>query len=191
MIDLKNVSLLDLQTAYMKQDPTTQGLCAALQPIFTQLANEVKACLIFSMVDELEDDILDELAWQMHVDWYDANAETEAKRKIIKTAFKIHRLRGTPYAVEEVVKAYFSEAEIKEWFEYGGDPYMFRVIVDSSAMTPELESRFTLAVNAAKNLRSHMELVINYNKYQELEAFTHAELSAYTHTQLRESDLSG
>jgi P2-related tail formation protein len=119
MMDLKNVSLLNLQTAFMKKDPTTQALCVALEPIFRQLADEVKSCLIFCMIDELQVDVLDELAWQMHVDWYDANADINAKRKIIKTAFKIHRYRGTPYAVEEVVKAYFSEAGVSEWFELG------------------------------------------------------------------------
>lgn len=189
-MDLKNVSLLSLQTVYMQQDPTTQGLCAALEPQFRQMADEVKACLIYASVDTLNGALLDELAWSMHVDWYDAKADTEIKRLIIKRSLKVHRYRGTPYAVEETIRDYFQDVELKEWFEYGGDPYTFRIAVRAGVIDTELAERFTMAINAVKNVRSHMDLVIVFNTHQDLSQFTHAQLSAHTHTELREGDLS-
>jgi phage tail P2-like protein len=189
-MDLKNINLLSLQTKFMQQDPTTAALCAALEPQFRQLADEVKTCLIYASVDTMDDKLLDELAWSMHVDWYDAKAETEIKRLIIKRSLKVHRYRGTLYAIEETMKDYFQDAEVKEWFEYGGNPYNFRVSVKAGVIDTELATQFAMAVNAVKNVRSHLELIIIFNTYQELTSFTNDQLTAHTYTGLRESDLS-
>ncbi|WP_026486679.1 phage tail protein I [Caldanaerobius polysaccharolyticus] len=160
MMDLSNVDLLNLQTSYMKQDPTTQALCSALNPQFRQLADEVKACLIFSRIDELDDAALDELAWQMHVDWYDANADVEIKRNLIKSAIKVHRYRGTPFAVEEVIQSYFGDGYVQEWFDYGGDPYKFKVVTNNPSVTAEQADQFIKVLNKVKNVRSHLETII-------------------------------
>lgn len=160
MVNLKNVDLLNLQTSYMKQDATTNALCSALTPQFRQLADETKACLIFSRIDNLDNVALDELAWQMHVDWYDANADITIKRQIIKKALKVHRHRGTPYAVEQVIQDYFGDGKIEEWFEYGGEPYYFRVITSNKSITGEQADQFIKAVDKVKNLRSVLEQVI-------------------------------
>lgn len=160
MLTLKDVDLLSLQTSLMKQDPTTQALCAALTPQFQQLADEVKTCLILSRVNELDEAALDELAWQLHVDWYDANAKLDIKRQIIKNSLKVHRYRGTPYAVEQVVQDYFGDGHVVEWFEYNGDPYHFRVVTSNSSVTGEQANQFAMAVEKVKNVRSHLEQII-------------------------------
>lgn len=160
MKTLKNIDLLSLQTSHMKQDPTTQAMCAALTPQLQKLAEEVKACLILPRVNELDEAVLDELAWQLHVDWYDANADIDVKRQIIKNALKIHRYRGTPYAVEQVIQDYFGDGHVEEWFEYGGEPYYFRVMTSNPSVTFELAERFVMAVEKVKNIRSRLEQVI-------------------------------
>lgn len=160
MITLENVSLLDLQTGYMKDDPTTKALCLAITPQFRQLADEVKACLIYSRVDQLNDTALDELAWQMHIDWYDAGAELNVKRQLVKDAIMIHRYRGTPYAVEQLVEAYFGDGYVQEWFEYGGDPYMFKVVTSNPSVTGDQAAQFLKVLNSVKNARSHLEEII-------------------------------
>mgnify|MGYP000365305309 CR=1 FL=1 len=160
MIILKDVDLLSLQTSYMKQDTTTKAMCAALTPEFQKLSEEVKTCLIFSRINELDSEALDELAWQLHIDWYDANADIEVKRQIIKNALKVHRYRGTPYAVEQVVQDYFGDGHVEEWFEYGGDPYHFRVVTSNPSVTGEMAEQFVKAVEKVKNVRSHLEQVI-------------------------------
>lgn len=160
MVTLKDVDLLSLQTSHMKQDPTTQALCIALTPHFRKLADEVKACMILSRINALDSEALDELAWQLHVDWYDAKADVEVKRQLIKKAIKIHQYRGTPYAVEQVIQDYFGDGYVEEWFEYGGEPYHFRVITSNSVVTFELAQQFIMAVERVKNVRSRLEQVI-------------------------------
>lgn len=159
-MDLSNLSLLDLQTSFMKQDITTIAMCNALEPQFRQLSEEVKLCLIYSQIDNLDDATLNELAWQMSIDWYDINANLETKKTIVKNAIKVHRYRGTPYAVEEVIQTYFGDGYVQEWFEYGGEPYMFKVITTNPSVTSELANQFIKVLNSVKNVRSHLEEII-------------------------------
>ncbi|RCX20871.1 phage tail P2-like protein [Anaerobacterium chartisolvens] len=160
MINLENINLLDLQSSQMKKDPTTIALCAALAPHFRQLAKEVRLCLIYSRIYELDETTLDELAWQMHIDWYDANATLQQKRELVKTAILIHRTRGTPYAVEELIKTYFGDGYIQEWPLYGGEPYMFKVVTSNPSVTDYQAAQFRKVLGYAKNIRSHLEEII-------------------------------
>lgn len=159
-MNLENIDLLSLQTSYMKQDPTTIAFCAALNPKFKQLADEVKYCLIYSRINDLDDAALDELAWEMHVDWYDANVDIEIKKQLIKNSIKVHRYRGTPQAVEDLIKTYFGDGYVKEWFDYSGQPFMFKVYTSNPAVTAELANRFTMVLNSVKRKSAQLEEII-------------------------------
>lgn len=159
-MDLKNVDLLSLQTSAMKRDPTIQAMCAALTPQFQQLADEVKFCLIYTRVNELDSAALDELAWQMHVDWYDATADIEIKRQLIRTANDVHRKLGTPAAVEDVVEAYFGDGKVEEWFEYGGGPGTFRVITSNASVTSDLAQQFIRVIEPVKRKSQHLDDIL-------------------------------
>ena len=130
-MDLSNIDLLALQTAYMQQDPTTKAMCAAITPQLQGVADKVATCLILQRVDELDEDVLDELAWELHIDWYDATAQIDVKRKLIKNSDAVHSYAGTPYAVEQVLNDYYDDAMIQEWFEYGYDQGYFRIITSN------------------------------------------------------------
>lgn len=43
----------------------------------------------------------------------------------LKAAIAAHRRKGTPHAVEQVVKAILNDAVVQEWFEYGGGSISF------------------------------------------------------------------
>ncbi len=157
---LADVDLLSLQTNFMKQDPTTVALCAALTPQLQQIAQETKLTLLYSRIDSLPEVILDELAWQMKIDWYDAKADIEVKKQLIKTAPIIKACLGTPFAVEEVIKIYFGDGYTQEWYEYGGDPFMFKVVTTNSAVTGERADQFIQVLNAVKRNSAHLEEII-------------------------------
>ena len=46
---------------------------------------------IYTQIDSQPEEILDVLAVQFKVDWYDSNYPLEAKRSIIKTALEVRR----------------------------------------------------------------------------------------------------
>lgn len=157
---LQDLDILKFQTQHMQKDPTTMAMSAALNPIFQEIAEEIKQSLIFSRVDELPEKLLDELAWELKIDWYDATAAIEIKRALIKSSDKVHMYLGTPYAVELVIQDYFGDGFVQEWFDYGGNPYMFKVVTNNVSVSGELANQFIKVLNAVKNRRSHLEEII-------------------------------
>jgi len=159
-MDLKNLDLLTLQTKHMQHDPTTKGICSALTPQFKQVANEVENCLIFARIDELPEEVLDELAYELHIEWYDTNASIDVKRALIKSSDIVHMYHGTPFAVGQVVQDYFGDGYVEEWWEYGGDPYHFRVVTSNAAVTGELANQFAHAIEKVKRKSARLDQVL-------------------------------
>ncbi len=159
-MNLENIDLLKLQTKYMQEDISTQGFCAALTPQLRTVASMIKNSLILARINQLPEDILDELAYELHVEWYDAAADISVKRELIKNSDKVHMYMGTPYAIEQVVQDYFGDGYVEEWFQYEGDPYHFRVITSNPSVTSDLADRFTKAIETVKRKSTILDQVI-------------------------------
>jgi phage tail P2-like protein len=159
-MDLSNLDLLKLQTKFMQRDPSVQGFCAALNQQFLDVAAQVQNILIYSRIDELPEEVLDILAWQFNADWYDAESDVETKRQAIKDALLLARIRGTPAAVQRVVEIYFGDGRVEEWFDYGGQPYHFRIVTNNPEATQEKASLLIQAVNAVKRSSARLDSVI-------------------------------
>jgi len=157
---LKELNLLSLQTLYMQQDETTKAICLALEPQLKEIANAIKLCVIYTRLEELNEKILDELAWEMHIDFWDSSIDIVKKRELIKSAFIIHMTKGTPYAVEKLISTIFDDGYVEEWFDYAGEPYTFRVVTNNSTVTNEKAKEFIRALDSVKNLRSHLDKVV-------------------------------
>lgn len=122
---------------------------------------ESKCNLIYCCIDTLQEDVLDMLAIDFKVDWYNTSADIEAKRNMIKDCIKIHKHKGTVYAVETALKNIHQKSTVEEWFEYGGQPYFFRIVQDISNKYEVLnydEILKTIAIY--KRLSAHLEGVI-------------------------------
>ena len=79
-----------------------------------------------------------------------------AARELIKNAFEIHFYSGTFYSLNKALKAFYSQCEIKEWHEYGGEPYHFKLELEASNQGIDKESltKTDEIVNVYKNVRS-------------------------------------
>jgi len=160
-MNLNNVDLLKLQTLFMQQDLTTQAICAALNQQFENIAGDIGKCLILSNINLLSVELLDELAYELHVDWYDSSASIDVKRALIKNSDKVHMYLGTPYAVEQVVWDYFGDGYVEEWYQYtGGEPYHFRVVTSNPSVTGELAELFASAMDKVKRKSAIMDAVV-------------------------------
>lgn len=162
MINIYDVSVLDLVPPNLKQDPDIIAASKSVDGEFTLVANEVKECIILPRIDDIENsDLIDLLAWQMHVDFYSNTLPIEVKRDLVKKSIRWHRIKGTPQAVIESVTSIFGEAKLQEWFEYNGEPYFFAIDIDivNELLTEENLKRVYDLINEYKNLRSWLEIL--------------------------------
>lgn len=158
MIKLSELSLLDIMPENLARDKEVQNAAKALDVSMHDISEQIKYVLLISRIDELEEDIVDQLAWQFHVDAYDSSFDIGTKRKLVKQSIGWHKLKGTPYAVQSVVSAILDGAHVQEWFEYGGEPYHFKVALIEGPMTSSQTIRqLVRAINEAKNARSWLD----------------------------------
>lgn len=116
--------------------------------------------LLYPRIDELPENLIDALADQFHVDFYDASMSLQQKRTVVKKSIAWHRRKGTPSVVEEMVRTVFESAHVEEWFEYNGKPYFFRVTLITAPLTDKaVLDRLVNAIDKTKNVRSWLEYV--------------------------------
>ncbi|MEH7122121.1 phage tail protein I [Bacillus sp. JJ1773] len=165
MINIHEISVLDLLPPNLKQDPDLMAAAKSLDTPFAVTVNDVQKCIILPNIDNITDHaLLDLLAWETHLDFYDTSLPIEIKRELIKKAPSFHRKKGTPAAVEELVATLFDEGRVEEWFEYGGLPYRFQVVTNNRSVTAERAEEFIKALNSVKRLSAHLERVIIQQK---------------------------
>ena len=155
---MANYGLLDIVPENLLEDKhirkITDVIDAALKDIYPETAYPA----LISRIDELDSDTIDSLAWQWHVDFYDEDLSLEVRRELVKKSIDYHRHMGTNYAVDGVIKTCFQNAEIQENWEYGGNPYCFKVITIHAGIPDEDElGRIVQAINSVKNTRSSLD----------------------------------
>lgn len=160
MNDIYNISILDILPSNLKTDSKIVAAAKAIDIELQKTSDQIKEAILLARIDELSEEKLDLLAWQMHVDFYDTNYDVDKKRTLIKNTLIIHQTKGTPYAVEKLIESIFDEGFVEEWFEYGGEPFTFRVITNNSSVTNERAAEFIKALNSVKNIRSWLDRVI-------------------------------
>lgn len=124
---LQAVSLLDLVPSNLRADPFVKALAVAFDSEFHALVAETARLLLYAALDDQPAAVCDHLAFHLGVDFYDQAATVEAKRELIRKAIYWARIKGTPRAIERVISIVFGEGTVSEWFEYGGEPFQFRV----------------------------------------------------------------
>ena len=119
-------------------------------------------CLLIVVIENVPSDVLPHLAEQYHITgnegWIQALKDSE-KRNLIKHSIKMHRYKGTKFALEEIFKILDTEGNVEEWFEYKGKPYHFKISLDVSQKSLEENSinLLLLLIDEYKNVRSKLE----------------------------------
>ncbi len=100
----------------------------------------------------------------MNVDWYDSTANIDIKRNLLKNSIRLHRIKGTPQGIIDAATTVFGKTKLKEWFEYGGNPYYFKMDVDvtETGASPAELKKLDALIDAYKNKRSWLEMLNIY-----------------------------
>lgn len=163
MMKLENLDFIELLPRFMQEDKAVQGLAAAMNDIIPGLAASVSKLSTWDCIDELSGAELDELAWELNIEWYDKNAPIEVKREIVKDSDITHQLLGTKWAVERVINTYFGDGQIEEWFEYGGDPGHFRVLSSNPTINNDRLTEFLALLDKIKRASAKLDSVVISN----------------------------
>jgi phage tail P2-like protein len=164
MTDLSDLTLLQILPDSIRGDEQVQAMAEALQPDIDALNALIPTIELYSRIDELPEPILRMLAWEHRVyknEW--ALAQTiEAKRDLVRNSFELNQRRGTRQSLERVLSLLDVDASVQEWFEYGGEPYRFKVNVLSiggQSLTAEQFAQVNAIVEQYKPLRAALETI--------------------------------
>ena len=109
--------------------------------------------------------ILPWLAWALSVDdWSDSWSE-QVRRNVIKASVEVHRKKGTIGALKKALQAFnYTNVKVEEWFEYGDNPYFFRVFFDvrEPGFDVNILPQVQKVIESTKNARSHLESLRAY-----------------------------
>lgn len=160
MSSLSDTKLIEQMPPSLSGDPQVQALCITLDAHLQAMPAILHGAVILPQIATLPERVLDLLAWQFHAENYRQDYPLATKRALVQQSLLIHRRRGTPAAVQEVVNIIFGPGlTVQEWFQYGGDPYYFRIIGGEGFDSPEQQAALVAAISLVKNARSHFEVI--------------------------------
>ncbi|APQ13423.1 phage tail protein I [Pseudomonas oryzihabitans] len=103
------------------------------------------------------------LAWALSVDAWDPLWSENQKRQTIRASLQVHRSKGTFGAIKDALAALGFPIRVQEWYQQTppGQPGTFRLLIEVNQMGVPNSSalRFLPVVEAAKNLRSHLDTI--------------------------------
>lgn len=152
------VLVQELLPESIRHDETIRAAAAGVDAGTAEILAAVRGLSLWERLDELSGPILSHLAARLHVDLWDPAWSDAQKRLAIRTSIAIHKYKGTPWAVETLLKP-LADVTLQEWFEYGGEPYTMRVLVNSSVTDEALYREIDQAVRIAKNARTHFSVI--------------------------------
>jgi P2-related tail formation protein len=83
-----------------------------------------------------------------------------SKRQQIKSSFYIHKHLGTKKALERAIEDLYPDSQIQEWYEYGGAPYHFKIVVNVAEQRADIpHSEVISMVDKFQNKRSILEAI--------------------------------
>lgn len=153
-------NLLSTLPCVLANDPGMQGLAEGIAECLQLRAEEIDSLRIYANIRNLPEDLLDILAKDFKVDWWNADYTLEEKRQTLLDSWDVHRKLGTKAAVEKAIGAVYDSVKVVEWFEYDKAeervPYHFRLTVGSGETMMDYEKlqRALSRVRYYKNLRS-------------------------------------
>lgn len=158
MIKYFDGQITDILPRNLTQEPAAQAFSAAVREGTRLLYKYTQVCYIYCSIETAPEPVIDLLAKELRTQYYSDAMELEVKRGLVRNTLIWYMTSGTPAAVEELVSIVFGEGEVAEWFEYGGDPYWFK-IKTNAIMTEDMLTFFSDMIRRVKNTRSHIQAI--------------------------------
>lgn len=161
----------------LRDDENVAAAAGAVEEHLKAVVVDIRNALpLLPNLDNLPDRIVDLLAWQFHLDFYDTSSPIAERRDRVRNAIEDHRIAGTRRGMERALRAVFGseDFELVEWWEMDppGEPYTFYVFIH----VPFTGEQFARAQEIARVLGNVRSKWIGYITWDQLEALA----AAYT-----------
>ncbi len=145
----------------LREDAPLAALGESTAALLAGRLAEIGRLRIYANIGALPEELLDILAKDFKVDWWDADYSLAEKRRTLQSSWLVHRRLGTKAAVESALGSIYPGARVEEWFDYDGEPYHFRLRVETGGegFDPERHRKVLQRVAWYKNLRSWMDVI--------------------------------
>lgn len=154
---LSKDTLMQVYPSVLDKDALFNALGQSAAESIGEAFLNVKKTSIYTRIAELDEGVLDILAKDFGISWYDYDFQLDTKRRVVAAAFSVHRHMGTAGAMITAICAIWPDSTVEEWFDYGGDPYYFRVLVNASGDEPIRFDSIDKTVQLYKNERSWLQ----------------------------------
>lgn len=151
---LTTENLLNTFPSSLAVDEEKKALASVTAQELFEMYEDNNLLAIYTRIDTLDEVLLDILAYDFKVDWWDLGYSLEEKRKTFKSLWSVHRLLGTPKAVITAITAIYDGAELKEWWQYEGEPFHFKIDIDAGNSVPD----YTKLQEAVSNIKYYKSL---------------------------------
>lgn len=156
---MMDVDISRLVPQFLLTDHNGYALSKAIElglQIFCQVIHDGTEVVL--NVDTMPEWRLDEMAWEMNC-LYDFDAGVQEKRGWIRNAVRNFAQFGTVASIESYLSSYFGYTTVEENWEYGGQPFHFRVSVNDN-LTEKQREWAANAVSSVKNVRSVLDDIL-------------------------------
>ncbi len=160
MINLKDGELIKLLPSPLKDDANVIAISYALKMAMAKVIEYSTQTRLYADLDNVSEEILDYLAVEMNLAFYEQSFSVDLKRSLVKNSMIWYMAAGTRGAVENMITTIFGEGSIKEWYEQEepGTPGTFDIETEAQ-LTPDLYERMAKVIERVKNESSHMRYV--------------------------------
>lgn len=150
-------ALLSIFPRALRVSPDYWQLAQVIAPELAAAYQAAVQCEVLCRVDELPENVLDALAYNLDVFWWNPNASLTEKREGIKQALASHRRLGTTQAVQDAINTYLGGGLVEEWFVYSADPFHFRIVMPDADIVSDDYAAFLRVLEGAKRFSAVMD----------------------------------
>lgn len=167
-------------------DEKLLAISDGIDKVLNRINNKIDKCYFYKNLENTYPEIVDEMFWEWHVDYYSEDLTLDKKIKLIRNSYVNHLRKGTPWAVENMLNDILDGYYLLEWFDYGGDPFHFKVVTENEIPSGQVLANITKAVNITKNIRSHFEGVVQSKVINSTTNYQYGNYAASNYTYIQE-----
>ena len=169
---LRTSKLIENCTSSISYDAQVKAASEAFDAQMYEIIDDTGQVIMIPSIMHLTDPkLIDALAWQFHVDFYDPTRDLEFRKRLVQMSIVWHKTKGTVALVREVIDTYWpGSAYLEEWFNYNPNPpgqpptgwsgplpepswhdrYRFRIILNDAIVDPVIEAQVLTLIKRYK-----------------------------------------